>query len=396
MFCARLFVPLHAKKMYNFDKTIDRHHTNCYKWDVTDDSEVIPMWVADMDFQAAPAITDALRKRVEHGVFGYTKVPDEYYEAIINWFERRHGWTVSKEWILYTTGVVPAVSVAIKAMTQPGDGVIMHTPAYNCFFSSIRNNGCRLTESRLINDNGRFSMDYDNLERLCSDPNNKVMLLCNPHNPTGRMWSREELQRMADICHRHNVAIISDEIHCELTYNGNRYVPFGTVDDKAVILGSPSKAFNIAGLQIANIICKDEELRNRIDRAININEVCDVNPFGVLALMAAYNDSEQWLDELCQYIWGNYKALCNFFAEHLPQIKITPLEATYLVWADCRSLGIRSEELETLFEQKGKVKLSGGTLYGDAGEGFMRINIACPRERMMEGLRRMAKVINNL
>lgn len=382
--------------MYNFDKTIDRHHTNCYKWDVTDDSEVIPMWVADMDFQAAPAITDALRKRVEHGVFGYTKVPDEYYEAIINWFERRHGWTVSKEWILYTTGVVPAVSVAIKAMTRPGDGVIMHTPAYNCFFSSIHNNGCHLTESRLINDNGRFTMDYDNLERLCSDPNNKVMLLCNPHNPTGRMWSREELQRMADICHRHNVAIISDEIHCELTYNGNRYVPFGTVDDTAVILGSPSKAFNIAGLQIANIICKDEELRNRIDRAININEVCDVNPFGVLALMAAYNDSEQWLDELCQYIWGNYKTLCGFFAEHLPQIKITPLEATYLVWADCRSLGMRSEELETLLEQKGKVKLSGGTLYGDAGEGFMRINIACPRERMMEGLRRMAKVINNL
>ena len=394
MFCARLFVPLHAKKMYNFDKPIDRRHTNCYKWDVTDDSEVIPMWVADMDFQAAPAITDALRKRVEHGVFGYTKVPDEYYKAIINWFERRHGWTVSKEWILYTTGVVPAVSVAIKAMTQPGDGVIMHTPAYNCFFSSIRNNGCHLAESRLINDNDRFTMDYDNLERLCSDPNNKVMLLCNPHNPTGRMWSREELQRMADICHRNNVAIISDEIHCELTYNGNRYVPFGTVDDKAVILGSPSKAFNIAGLQIANIICKDEELRNRIDRAININEVCDVNPFGVLALMAAYNDCEQWLDELCQYIWGNYKALCDFFAEHLPQIKITPLEATYLVWADCRSLGMRSEELETLLEQKGKVKLSGGTLYGDAGEGFMRINIACPRERMMEGLRRMAKIIN--
>ncbi|MBO5157568.1 MAG: pyridoxal phosphate-dependent aminotransferase [Prevotella sp.] len=380
--------------MYNFDKPIDRRHTNCYKWDVTDDSEVIPMWVADMDFQAAPAITDALRKRVEHGVFGYTKVPDEYYEAITNWFERRHGWTVSKEWILYTTGVVPAVSVAIKAMTQPGDGVIMHTPAYNCFFSSIRNNGCHLAESRLINDNGRFTMDYNNLERLCSDPNNKVMLLCNPHNPTGRMWSREELQRMADICHRHNVAIISDEIHCELTYNGNRYVPFGTVDDKAIILGSPSKAFNIAGLQIANIICKDEELRNRIDRAININEVCDVNPFGVLALIAAYNDSEQWLDELCQYIWSNYKALCGFFDEHLPQIKITPLEATYLVWADCRSLGMRSEELETLLEQKGKVKLSGGTLYGDAGEGFMRINIACPRERMMEGLRRMAKIIN--
>lgn len=379
--------------MYNFDKSIDRRNSNSYKWDGTDDGEMIPMWVADMDFQTAPAVINTLRKRVEHGVFGYTRVPDGYYEAIVSWFQRRHGWTIDKSSILYTTGVVPAVSVAIKAMTNPGDGVILHTPAYNCFFSSIRNNGCKLVESRLKNDNGRFTMDYDNLEELCRDDNNKVMLLCNPHNPTGRLWSRDELQRIADICHRNNVAIISDEIHCELTYGGNRYVPFGTVDSTAVVLCSPSKAFNIAGLQIANIICSDETLRNRIDRAININEVCDVNPFGVLALMAAYNDSEDWLDALCQYIWENYKALCGFFAENLPQIKITPLEATYLVWADCSSLGIKSSELEKRLELEGKVKLSGGTLYGDAGEGFMRINIACPRERMMEGLRRMAKVL---
>ncbi|MCH5311631.1 MAG: pyridoxal phosphate-dependent aminotransferase [Prevotella sp.] len=382
--------------MYNFDKDTKRKGTNCYKWDVTDDREVIPMWVADMDFQTAPAIIEALKNRVEHGVFGYTKVPDEYYNAITNWFDRRHGWKIEKDWILYTTGVVPAVSVAIKAMTEPGDGVILHTPAYNCFFSSIRNNGCKVVESPLLNDDGHFSIDYKQLETLCSDKSNKVLLLCNPHNPTGRLWTREELQRVYDICHKHKVSIIADEIHCELTYNGERYVPFGTITDDAVILGSPSKAFNIAGLQIANIICKDESMRMRIDKAININEVCDVNPFGVLALMAAYNEGEQWLDELCQYIWGNYQALCRFMAENLPQVKITPLQSTYLVWADCSYLGIKSEELANKLENEGKVKFSPGTMYGDTGEGFLRINIACPRERMMEGLRRMADMFNKI
>lgn len=379
--------------MYNFDNIKQRRNTNSYKWDNHEDNDIIPMWVADMDFEVAPAIIDALRKRVEHGIFGYTKVPQEYYDAIINWFERRHNWTIKQDAILYTTGVVPAVSVAIKALTEPGNGVILHTPAYNCFFSSIRNNGCEVVESKLINDNGHFSIDYDNLEELCKDDNNKVLLLCNPQNPTGRLWTRDELQRVSDICKKHNVTVISDEIHCELTYNGNMYVPFGTVDSNAIILNSPSKAFNIAGLQIANIVCNDENVRNRIDRAININEVCDVNPFGVLALIAAYNDSEQWLDELCKYIWENYQTLCRFMAENLPKVKITPLESTYLVWADCSYTGKKSDELEELLEQKGKVKFSSGTIYGSAGEGFLRINIACPRERMMEGLRRMAEVI---
>lgn len=377
--------------MYDFNKKTERRNTNCYKWDVTGDSEVIPMWVADMDFQAAPVIIDALRKRVEHGVFGYTKVPDAYYEAIVKWFDRRHGWKVEKDSVIYTTGVVPAVSAAIKAMTGPGNGVILHTPAYNCFFSSIRNNGCKVVESRLINNGGRFTMNYDEIDALCSDGNNKVLLLCNPHNPTGRLWTREELQHVYDICSRHGVKIISDEIHCELTYNGQKYVPLGTVTDDAVVLCSPSKAFNIAGLQIANIICRDESMRRRIDRAININEVCDVNPFGVLALMAAYNEGEEWLDELCRYIWGNYQALRDFMATEMPLVRVTPLESTYLVWADFGYLGVKSEVLSETLERDYKVKVSPGTMYGDAGEGFLRINIACPRERMMEGLRRITR-----
>lgn len=346
-----------------------------------------------MDFQTAPRIIEVLKERVGHGVFGYTKVPDEYYDAIVNWFDRRHSWKIEKDWILYTTGVVPAVSVAIKAMTEPGNGVILHTPAYNCFFSSIRNNGCEVVESKLLNNEGHFTIDYVELESLCADSNNKLLLLCNPHNPTGRIWSKEELHRVYDICKRNNVKIIADEIHCELTYNGQRYVPFGTVTDDAVILGSPSKSFNIAGLQIANIVCKDDSLRRRIDRAINVNEVCDVNPFGVLALIAAYNECEDWLDELCAYIWGNYQALCEFFAKEIPQAKITPLESTYLVWVDVSCLMEKSGELAERLEHDYKVKFSPGTLYGDAGEGFLRINIACPRERMLEGLRRLKEGI---
>lgn len=379
--------------MFDFDRLICRRNTNCYKWDVADNEDLIPMWVADMDFQTAPRIIEVLKERVGHGVFGYTKVPDEYYDAIVNWFDRRHGWKIDKDWILYTTGVVPAVSVAIKAMTEPGNGVILHTPAYNCFFSSIRNNGCEVVESKLLNNDGHFTIDYVELESLCADSNNKLLLLCNPHNPTGRIWSKEELHRVYDICKRNNVKIITDEIHCELTYNGQRYVPFGTVTDDAVILGSPSKSFNIAGLQIANIVCKDDSLRRRIDRAINVNEVCDVNPFGVLALIAAYNECEDWLDELCAYIWGNYQALCEFFAKEIPQAKITPLESTYLVWVDVSCLMEKSGELAERLEHDYKVKFSPGTLYGDAGEGFLRINIACPRERMLEGLRRLKEGI---
>lgn len=379
--------------MFDFDRLICRRNTNCYKWDVADNEDVIPMWVADMDFQTAPRVIDVLKERVGHGVFGYTKVPDEYYDAIVNWFDRRHSWKIEKDWILYTTGVVPAVSVAIKAMTEPGNGVILHTPAYNCFFSSIRNNGCEVVESKLLNNDGHFTIDYVELESLCADSNNKLLLLCNPHNPTGRIWSKEELHRVYDICKRNNVKIIVDEIHCELTYNGQRYVPFGTVTDDAVILGSPSKSFNIAGLQIANIVCKDDSLRRRIDRAINVNEVCDVNPFGVLALIAAYNECEDWLDELCAYIWGNYQALCEFFAKEIPQAKITPLESTYLVWVDVSCLMEKSGELAERLEHDYKVKFSPGTLYGDAGEGFLRINIACPRERMLEGLRRLKEGI---
>lgn len=382
---------------YNFDEIIPRRGTGSYKWDSAPADDVIPMWVADMDFRTAPPVIDALRRRVEHGVFGYVKVPDAYYDAVISWFGRRHGWHIERDWILYTSGVVPAVSVVVKAMCEPGDRVILQTPVYNCFFSSVRNNGCEVLENPLINDGGRYRMDYDDLERKAADPKAKLLVLCNPHNPAGRLWTAEELERMNDICLRHGVRVLSDEIHCELTYNGNRYTPFAAVSDRclnnAIVANSPSKSFNTAGLQIANIITNDADLRARIDRAININEVCDVNPFGVEGLIAAYTEGEPWLDALCTYLWDNYKALLGFFAERLPKLRVTPLEGTYLVWVDCRCLGVTSDELTRRLADEGRVMVNSGTMYGADGEGFIRINIACPRSRMMQGLERMASVL---
>ena len=242
-----------------------------------------------MDFRTAPAITEALKQRVEHGIFGYTRVPDEYYEAVTAWFKRRHGWDIRREWMIYTSGVVPAISAIIKALTGPGDKVLVQTPVYNCFFSSIRNNGCEVASSPLVYEDRTYRMDLEDLERKASDENTKVMLLCNPHNPAGRVWTREELTAVGEICIRHGVTVVSDEIHCELVYSGHRHIPFASISDDflrhSVTCVSPSKAFNIAGLQIANIIAPDETMRRRIDKAININEVCDVNPFGVLSLI---------------------------------------------------------------------------------------------------------------
>ena len=388
---------------YHFDEIIERRNTGCVKWDEKTDSNIIPLWVADMDFAVAPAIQEAIKRRAQHPVFGYTHVQDDYYEAVISWFKRRHQWHIQREWILYTTGVVPAMSVAIKALTMPGEKVLILSPDYNCFFSSIRNNGCEVSECVLTPltphsslHTPHFEVDWDDFESLCADEKTTVFLLCNPHNPTGRVWTREELQRMADICHKHHVRIVSDEIHCELIMPGHTFVPMGTVDPDAIILNSPSKSFNIAGLQMANIICQDAETRRRLDRAININEVCDVNPFAPEAVKAAYNDSEDWIDALNLYLWDNYRALCDFAAHHLPQWRVMPLEGTYLVWVDVSAAivpgGSATVYCDHLLQQTG-VWLNPGTMYGPvSGEGYLRINIACPRSLLMEALERISVI----
>lgn len=383
----------------DFDKIIDRHGSNSYKWDSRSDipSDTVPLWVADMDFRVCQPILDALRKRVDHGVFGYTYVPDEYYASIDSWFSTYHGWSIPRGQVIYTSGVVPAISAIIKALTAPGDKVLVQTPVYNCFFSSIRNNGCLSSESPLVVEGGdTYRMDFDDLERRASDPACKLMLLCNPHNPAGRVWTFDELSLVADICARNGVVVVSDEIHCEITFPHHAYVPFALAAGSCrwVSCISPSKAFNTAGLQIANIVCPDAGMRAAIDKAININEVCDVNPFGVVALMAAYTpEGRAWVDEMCSYVYDNYLYLHEMFTHNLPALTVFRLEGTYLAWIDCRSLGIPSEQLEEELIKKAHVWINAGAMYGEAGEGFIRVNLACPRSVLEEGLHRLVSAL---
>lgn len=385
---------------YDFSRPTDRRGTDSYKWDSAPEADIIPLWVADMDFETFPGITEALQRRVAHGIFGYTRVPEAYYEAVCHWFGKRHGWHINREDIIYTSGVVPAVSAVIKALTLPGDQVIVQGPVYNCFFSSIRNNGCEMVSNSLIynKEELRYEIDFDDLERKLKHERARLMLLCNPHNPGGRVWTRDELTRVAELCRKYGVRVVSDEIHCELTLYDNEYVPFGSLPDElsrdSITCCSPSKAFNTAGLQIANIVCRDAEVRNRIDRAININEVCDVNPFGVIALQAAYSDEGyEWLTQLRKYISANYDLLLERFARELPKCKVMRMEGTYLAWIDCSELHISSDEIEEMLMHENKVWVNAGSMYGAEGAAFIRINMACTSELLNEGITR---IVNGL
>lgn len=387
---------------YDFSRPTERRGTDSYKWDSAPETDIIPLWVADMDFETFHGITEALQRRVAHGIFGYTRVPEAYYEAVCNWFGKRHGWHINREDIIYTSGVVPAVSAVIKALTLPGDQVIVQGPVYNCFFSSIRNNGCEMVSNSLIynKEELRYEIDFDDLERKLAHERARLMLICNPHNPGGRVWTRDELTRVAELCHKYGVRVVSDEIHCELTLYDNEYVPFGSLPDElshgSITCCSPSKAFNTAGLQIANIVCRDAEVRNRIDRAININEVCDVNPFGVIALQAAYSDEGyEWLTQLRAYISSNYDLLRERFARELPKCKVMRMEGTYLAWIDCSQLHIPSDEIEEMLIHENKVWVNAGSMYGTEGAAFIRINMACTSELLNEGITRIVNGLGN-
>lgn len=381
---------------YDFDTIIPRRGTCSYKWDTPAEEGVLPMWVADMDFPTAPEVRAALQRRLDHGIFGYTKVPADYYEATISWFRRRHGVSFAAEHIIYTTGVVPALSAIIQALTQPGDKVLVQTPVYNCFFSSIRNSRCTLVENRLHYENGLYSIDFADLEAKAADPAVKLMLLCNPHNPSGRVWSREELGEISRICEKHGVFVVADEIHGEIIAPGFRYTPYASLSESAMRHSatciSPSKAFNIAGLQVANIVCADDSIRRRIDKAINVNEVCDINAFAVPALIAAYREGEPWLTALNAYLHENDMALRSFCREHLPQYPLPPLEATYLEWMDCSASGMDGDEVTRRLLEQG-LMVNRGSMYGEAGRAFIRINIACPRAVLMQGLQKLLPVL---
>jgi len=382
---------------YNFDQCPERKGTESVKWDLYPGT--LPMWVADMDFRIAPEIQKALQKRLDHGVFGYELIPDDYFGIMSQWFATRHGWEgIARENIVPTTGVIAAYSAAIKAMTVPGDNVLVMTPCYNAFFPAIRNNKCGQLESPLKFDGKHFIVDWDDFEAKCAQA--KVFLLCNPHNPVGRVWTREELLLMAEICRRNNVFVVSDEIHCELTYPGHDYTPWATLPEQyvknSVSCISPTKAFNIAGIQIANIFASDPAILAKMDRAINDNECCDVNVFGVTALKAAYSAGGPWLDQLRNYLYHNARTVCCFLEDEIPGVICPPLEGTYLMWLDCRCALKPGEPLEGFSERLAKhlrekhgLVLSTGTIYGAAGEGFERLNIACPRTRLLDGLTRL-------
>ena len=382
---------------YDFDEIIPRRGTHSIKWELDSDPDVLPMWVADMDFRTAPPVVEALLRRVEHGIFGYAQTPHSYYDAVVKWFARRHDWHMEPEWILPTTGVIPALSAILKALTQPGDKILVQTPVYNHFFISIRNSGCRTTENDLTYRGGAYSIDFADLERKASDPAVKAMLLCNPHNPAGRVWSPEELRRIGEICLRNGVFVVADEIHCELVMPGFRYTPFASLGEEflynSVTCCSPSKAFNLAGLQVANIIAARETVRAKIEKALRINETGEIGPLAIDALTAAYNEGAEWLDALNEYLHANYLFLREYFAQYLPQFPILPLEGTYLVWADCRAAGLASDELAERLLAESKLRVNSGTMYGAAGEGFIRLNIACPRTLLAEELERLRKVL---
>lgn len=379
-----------------FDRPTDRRHTNSYKWDTPESEGVLPLWVADMDFATAPAVVEALRTVVDKGIFGYTYVPDEFYEAASEWFLRRHAYSFTREEVIYTSGVVPAVSAIIKAFTSPGDEVALCTPAYNCFFSSIRNNGCAAAECPLlVGPDGKYSIDFNSFEAILSRESVKVFILCNPHNPGGRVWTPEELRRIAELCAEYGVKIISDDIHCELVYAPNVYTPVASLSPKiaenVVTCISPSKAFNTAGLQIALIVTRRHDWREKIDRAINDNEVCDVNPFGIAGLIAAYKQGEKWLEALVEYLDGNRREVERIFAAHAPEFAVMPLEATYLAWIDVTPLGMDTEELEALLHREAHVRISPGSIYHS--DNHIRINFACQRAVLLPAVEKIADAL---
>lgn len=380
-----------------FDEVVPRRGTSCMKYDDCASEDTLPLWVADMDFAVADPIRKALERRIAHPIYGYVQVPDSYYEALTGWFERHHSWTISRESVIYTSGVVPAVSAILKAVTKPGDQVLLLTPVYNCFFSSILNNGCTALELPLVKDGDSYKIDFEAFESLCADSRTTAFLLCNPHNPVGRVWTEEELRKMGDICLRHGVFVIADEIHCELTMPGYTYAPYATLGETyragSASCVSCSKAFNTAGLQIANIVATNPEVRATIDRAININEVCDVNPLGIVAMETAYREGDTWLEALRQYLYSNYEFAKTFVEQNIPSARVTRLEGTYLLWLDVSATTMDTEAFCERLEQEAHVRLAAGIHYGAAGEGFLRVNLACTRATLAEALERLKKYI---
>ena len=386
---------------YDFDTIIDRRNTDCAKWDdmtgLFGTNDLLPMWVADMDFKAPPEVIEALRDRVDHGIFGYTRRLDHYRESIAAWFLRRHGWSIDTSWIRHAPGVVPALSMAVLAFTQPGEGILVQPPVYYPFFSTIKERGRTVVENPLKFDGKRFTMDFDDLERKLDDSSVKLVFLCSPHNPTGRVWTREELTRFGELCAARGVVVVSDEIHCDILFGGAKHTPLADVSDEmkelTITSVAPSKRCNIAGLATSAVIIPSRRLRDDYQSIVDFLHIDGSNVFGATGLMAAYDRGEAWLDALLVYLEDNLDYIDEFLAEHLPMVRMVRPEGTYVPLLDCRSFGLTGPELERLLVERGKVALDGGHWFGTGGEGFIRINIAAPRSLLKDGLERIAATL---
>ena len=379
---------------YNFDSLTDRKGTCSLKWDTRNEQE-LPMWVADMDFETAPAVIEAIARRTQHGIFGYSYVPESWRTAYVSWWKTKHHYEFDPECLVFSTGVVPAISSLVRKMTTIGENVLVQTPVYNIFFNSIVNNGRHILESPLIYDGTDYHIDYADLEEKLSDPQTTMMLLCNPHNPIGKIWDKQTLARVGELCWEHHVLVVSDEIHCDLTDPGSSYIPFASVSahcaQNSITCLSATKAFNLAGLQSAAIMVPNAVLRQKAERGLNTDEVAEPNAFAVDVAIAAFSEGREWLLELQDYIYANKKMVSEFLTKELPLVHLVPSQATYLLWLDCSKTGMRSEKLAQLIRDHTGLWLVAGDEYGHCGDRFLRMNIATQRSRVADGLARLKK-----
>ncbi|AGC68950.1 cystathionine beta-lyase PatB [Thermoclostridium stercorarium subsp. stercorarium DSM 8532] len=391
--------------MYNFDEITERHGTNSIKYDLAQKkgmpADVLPFWVADMDFKSPPEIIEALSERVKHGIFGYSDTIDEsYFNALYKWYYERFGWQIRREWVVKCPGVVFAVCTAIRALTKPGDAVLIQQPVYYPFENSVKDNGRRLIVNPLIYRNGRYFMNIDEFERLVAEEKVRLFILCNPHNPVGRVWTEEELTAVGDICLKHGVYVISDEIHQDFVYPGYRHLVFASLKpeyaDITVTCTAPSKTFNLPGLQISNIFISNQKIRKLFTEELKKTGYSQPNLMGIVACQAAYEKGSKWLDELIAYLTGNLELFREFVKKELSSVHLVEPEGTYLVWLDFSSFGLSDRELEQLLIHRAKLWLSPGPTFGAGGEGFQRFNIACPRSVLQQGLNRLKEAFKDI
>jgi len=391
-------------QQYDFDRVIDRRGNDCIKFDFAVEfgkpADVLPLWVADMDFPAPEGVLDALRAGVEHGIFGYSGTKRDYYEAVAGWFARRFGWTPEEPWLVKTPGVVYALAMAVRALTRPGEAVLVQPPVYHPFFQVVESNGRRVVESPLALRDGRYAIDFEGFETAVAENEVKLFILCSPHNPVGRVWTPEELRRIGEICLRHGVLVVSDEIHCDFTYPGHPHTPFiaavPEMAEHAIVCTAPSKTFNLAGLQASNLWIPGKAVRERFRAEIESTGYSQCNCLGLAACKAAYRTGEEWLDQLLVYLKGNLDFLREFLRHNLPMLRLVEPEGTYLAWVDFSALGLSLEGLEDLIVRRAKLWLDAGTIFGTGGAQFQRIVLACPRETLRQALERLKAAVDAL